>query len=45
MRRVVLSELAESDLTDIWVFIARDNPETADRFIDPVSQGVRRADE
>jgi toxin ParE1/3/4 len=33
---VVLSELAEADLTDIWVFVAQDNPEAADRLIDQI---------
>jgi plasmid stabilization system protein ParE len=26
---VVLSELAEADLTDIWVFVTQDSPEAA----------------
>lgn len=36
MREVILSELAESDLTDIWIFVAQDNPEAADRLIDQI---------
>ena len=34
MKRADITELAELDLTKIWLFIARDNPEAADRFID-----------
>ena len=34
MNSVVLSELAEGDLAEIWVEIARDHIESADRFID-----------
>jgi len=33
---VVLSELAEADLTDIWGFIAQDNTKAADRLIDEI---------
>jgi toxin ParE1/3/4 len=29
-----ITELAESDLSKIWVYIARDKPEAADRFIE-----------
>jgi toxin ParE1/3/4 len=35
---VVLSELAEVDLTDIWEFIAQDNTEAADRLIDEIHE-------
>jgi toxin ParE1/3/4 len=35
---VVLSELAEADLTDIWEFIAQDNSEAADRLIDEIHE-------
>jgi toxin ParE1/3/4 len=35
---VVLSELAEADLTDIWGFIAQDNTEAADRLIDEIHE-------
>ena len=34
MKRASLTELAKSDLSKIWLYIARDNPEAADRFID-----------
>ncbi len=38
MSEVVLSELAEADLTDIWEFIAQDNSEAADRLIDAIHE-------
>jgi toxin ParE1/3/4 len=38
---VVLSELAEADLTDIWVFVARDNATAADRLIDEIHEKCR----
>ncbi len=34
MSRVVLSPAAVRDLDEIWLFIARDSPKNADRFID-----------
>jgi len=34
LNSAVLSELAEGDLAEIWVEIARDHIENADRFID-----------
>ncbi len=34
MRYAALSELAEGDLADIWVGIARNDIDTADRFLD-----------
>jgi toxin ParE1/3/4 len=33
LRSVVLSELAEADLTNIFAYVAQDNPEAADRVI------------
>lgn len=36
MIRVEYHELAENDLTEAWLFIAQDNPEAADRFIDRI---------
>lgn len=32
--RLQLSSSAEQDLTEIWLHIATDNPDNADRFID-----------
>lgn len=36
MSEVVLSELAETDLTDIWIFVAEDNTKAADRLLDQI---------
>ena len=36
MRDILLTPQAEDDLLDIWVFIARDSPRSADRFIDTI---------
>jgi len=33
MSRVILSPLAEEDLTEIWTYIAKDSPQEADRFL------------
>jgi toxin ParE1/3/4 len=33
-----LSRLAEQDLLEIWNYIARDNPDAADRFVDLLVQ-------
>lgn len=38
MSEAVLSELAEADLTDIWVFVAQDNAEAADRLLDHIHE-------
>jgi toxin ParE1/3/4 len=35
---VVLSELAEADLTEIWIFVAQDDAEAADRFLDEIRE-------
>ena len=36
MSRVEFHDLAENDLAEIWFYIAQDNPEAADRFIDRI---------
>ena len=36
MSEVVLSELAEADLADAWVFIAQDNVEAGEHLIDQI---------
>lgn len=36
MSRVVLSRAAVRDLDQIWLYIARDSPREADRFVDHV---------
>jgi len=38
LARVERSNLAESDLLDIWSYIARENPGAADRFLDLIAQ-------
>jgi len=39
--RARLTSLAEQDITDIWLFIARDNVEAADRIIDRFTETFR----
>lgn len=41
MSAVVLSGIAENDLTDIWVFIAHDSSKAADRQIDQIYEKCR----
>jgi toxin ParE1/3/4 len=36
MPRVLRSSIAETDLLDIWLFIAADNPGAADRTLDRI---------
>jgi toxin ParE1/3/4 len=36
--RVLKRPLAESDLDDIWWYIAQDNPEAADRLLDRIEE-------
>ena len=38
MARVHRSNLAEGDLVEIWLFIAKDSPDAADRFLDLLAQ-------
>lgn len=42
MKRAELSELAEGDLADIWVLIATDDIDTADRFVDALRAQAQR---
>ncbi len=37
MPQVIISPEAESDLLDIWLYIAEDNPINADKFIDKLN--------
>jgi toxin ParE1/3/4 len=39
--RVLKRPLAESDLDDIWWYIAQDNPEAADRLLDKIEERCR----
>jgi toxin ParE1/3/4 len=41
LNKVVLSEIAEIDLIDIWSFVARDDPTAADRLIDQIHDRFR----
>jgi toxin ParE1/3/4 len=34
MKRVTFTETAQSDLEEIWWYIAQDNPDRADNFVD-----------
>jgi toxin ParE1/3/4 len=34
LSQAFITELAESDLSKIWLYIARDNPAAADRFVE-----------
>ncbi|MCA9047318.1 MAG: type II toxin-antitoxin system RelE/ParE family toxin [Planctomycetaceae bacterium] len=34
MTRLLITESAQADLDQIWLFIARDNPAAADHFLD-----------
>jgi toxin ParE1/3/4 len=36
MSEVILSELAEEDLAEIWAFVAQDDSKAADRIIDQI---------
>ncbi|HAM52160.1 MAG TPA: type II toxin-antitoxin system RelE/ParE family toxin [Nitrospiraceae bacterium] len=38
MVQVVKRPQAETDLDDIWWYIAQDNPDAADRFIDEIAK-------
>lgn len=40
MSRALRSDLAESDLLEIWLFIAQDNPSAADRFLDLIDEKI-----
>jgi toxin ParE1/3/4 len=41
MLPVVLDQAAESDLTEIWLYVARDNPQAADRVLDFLQQRMQ----
>ncbi len=41
MSEAVLSELAETDLTDIWMFVARDDEKAADHLLDEIHDKCR----
>jgi toxin ParE1/3/4 len=41
MSKVVKRPLAETDLDEIWWYIAQDNPDAADRFLDKIEERCR----
>lgn len=41
MSQVVKRPLAETDLDEIWWYIAQDNPDAADRFLDKIEERCR----
>ena len=41
MRRIVRSHQARLDLSEIWYYIAADNEDAADRWIDMLDQRMR----
>jgi toxin ParE1/3/4 len=41
VNQVVLSELAETDLTEIWIFVAQNDSAAADRLIDQIHKSCR----
>jgi toxin ParE1/3/4 len=41
VNEVVLSELAEADLTDIWIFVAQDDLPAANRLLDQIYEKCR----
>lgn len=40
MQSLIVSPRAQSDLIEIWSFIAEDSPEAADRTIDRIMDGI-----
>jgi len=42
LKHARITELAESDLAKIWLYIARDNPDAADQFIDKLRAQCHR---
>ena len=41
MTRVVLTDSAKQDLLDVWLYIAADNPDAADRLLDEIDETLR----
>ena len=41
MPQVVLDRAAKADLIDIWLYIAEDNPQAADRMLDRINDGFQ----
>lgn len=41
MTRVVLTDAAKQDQLEIWLYIAADNPDAADRLLDEMDETLR----
>lgn len=41
MSQVAKRPLAETDLDEIWWYLAQDNPDAADRFLDKIEERCR----
>jgi toxin ParE1/3/4 len=41
MTRVVLTDAARQDQLEIWLYIAADNPDAADRLLDEIDRTLR----
>jgi toxin ParE1/3/4 len=41
MTRVVLTDSARQDQLEIWLYIAADNPDAADRLLDEIDEALR----
>ena len=41
MTRVVLTDSARQDQLDIWLYVAADNPDAADRLLDEIDETLR----
>jgi toxin ParE1/3/4 len=40
MKEILKTPQAETDLLEIWLYIAQDNPAAADRFLEKLSKRV-----
>ena len=40
--RILKRPEAENDIEEIWLYIAQDNPENADRFLDEIEETSRK---
>jgi toxin ParE1/3/4 len=41
MARIVRTTLARADLRDIWLYVAQDSIDAADRFLDRIDRTIR----
>jgi len=42
MLRILKRPEAENDIEEIWLYIAQDNPDNADRFLDEIEETSRK---